>query len=233
MASLSESAVISSRPPAGAPPLADADWWFAKLEDGLNLMAAVAIFAVMALGIVQILGRSLFSGLHALMPEIPRFAIHGYIDYVQFVAVFYGMLGLAYCQRVGGHIRMEIVLASMRGRLAWLFETLATLVAIVVAVLLIIGTWDNFHNAWSKGDSSMDIKLPLWPAKLVVPLMLTVLLGRLGLQLWGYLRLLANPARMPLAVPVAETVEQAARREIEETLHLTEPDTLATSQRKT
>ena len=233
MASLSESAVTSSRPPAGAPLLADADWWFAKLEDVLNLMAAVAIFAVMALGIVQILGRSAFSGLHALMPEIPRFAIHGYIDYVQFVAVFYGMLGLAYCQRVGGHIRMEIVLASMRGRLAWFFETLATLVAIVVTVLLMVGTWDNFYNAWSKGDSSMDIKLPLWPAKLVVPLMLTVLLVRLMLQLWGYVRLLANPALMPLAVPVAETVEQAARREIEETLHLTEPDPLAASQRKT
>ena len=233
MASLSESAVTSSRPPAGAPLLADADWWFAKLEDVLNLMAAVAIFAVMALGIVQILGRSAFSGLHALMPEIPRFAIHGYIDYVQFVAVFYGMLGLAYCQRVGGHIRMEIVLASMRGRLAWFFESLATLVAIVVTVLLMVGTWDNFYNAWSKGDSSMDIKLPLWPAKLVVPLMLTVLLVRLMLQLWGYVRLLANPALMPLAVPVAETVEQAARREIEETLHLTEPDPLAASQRKT
>jgi TRAP-type C4-dicarboxylate transport system permease small subunit len=150
-------------------------------------------------------------------------AIHGYIDYIQFIAIFYGMLGLAYCQRHGGHIRMEIVLASMRGRLVWAFESLATVVAIAVTLLLIIGTWDNFYNAWSKGDSSMDIKLPLWPAKLVVPLMLTVLLGRLALQLWGYLRLFANPAQVPLAVPVAETVEQAARREIEETLRLTEP----------
>ena len=38
----------------------------------------------------------------------------------------------------------------------------------------------------------MDIKLPLWPAKLVVPLMLTVLLARLALQLWGNLRLVAD-----------------------------------------
>ena len=88
-------------------------------------------------------------------------------------------------------------------------------------------SWDNFHNAWAKGDSSMDIKLPLWPAKLVVPVMLAVLLWRLGLQLWGYLRMLGDPSRTPLAVPVAETVEQAARREIEETFHLTEPDATA------
>ncbi len=224
MAGPSESASTAPRPPPDAPRLAHADWWFAKLEDMLNLVAAFAIFGVMAFGIAQILGRSVFSGLHALMPAIPRFAIHGYIDYVQFIAIFYGMLGLAYCQRVGGHIRMEIVLAAMRGRPAWCFEALASAVAIVVTVLLIIGTWDNFYNAWSKGDSSMDIKLPLWPAKLVVPLMLTVLLVRLCLQLWGYLRLVADPGLTPLAVPVAETMEQAARREIEETLHLTEPD---------
>jgi len=227
MAGLSETTAAAARPPAGAPLLARADWRFAQLEDVLNFMAALAIFGVMALGIAQILSRSLFSGLNALNPAIPRFAIHGYIDYVQFVGVFYGMLGLAYCQRLGGHIRMEIVLASMRGRLAWFFESLATLIAIVVTVLLIIGTWDNFYNAWSKGDSSIDIKLPLWPAKLVVPLMLTVLLARLVLQLWGYLRLLADPALKPLAVPVAETVEQAARREIEEALRLTEPDSAA------
>ena len=224
MAGPSETTSAAPRPPVGAPLLARADWRFAHLEDALNIMAALAIFGVMAFGIAQILSRSLFSGLHALVPAIPRFAIHGYIDYVQFIAVFYGMLGLAYCQRQGGHIRMEILLASMRGRLAWFFESLATLIAIVVTVLLIIGTWDNFYNAWSKGDSSMDIKLPLWPAKLVVPLMLGVLLARLMLQLWGYLRLLANPALKPLAVPVAETVEEAARREIEETLRLTEPD---------
>lgn len=227
MAGLSETTSTAPRPPAGAPLLARADWRFAQLEDFLNIMAALAIFGVMAFGIAQILSRSLFSGLHALIPAIPRFAIHGYIDYVQFIAVFYGMLGLAYCQRQGGHIRMEIVLAGMRGRLAWFFESMATLIAVVVTVLLIIGTWDNFYNAWSKGDSSMDIKLPLWPAKLVVPLMLCVLLARLLLQLWGYVRLLANPTLLPLAVPLAETVEQAARREIEDALHLTEADPLA------
>jgi TRAP-type mannitol/chloroaromatic compound transport system permease small subunit len=35
-------------------------------------------------------------------------------------------------------------------------------------------------------DSSIDIGLPLWPAKLVVPLAFTLLWLRLVLQLWGY-----------------------------------------------
>ncbi|MFN0159898.1 MAG: TRAP transporter small permease subunit [Burkholderiales bacterium] len=227
MAGLSESAAPAARPPPDAPLILHADWRLTRLEDLLNMIAAIAILAVMAIGIAQILSRSVFAGLHALTPAIPRFAIHGYIDYVQFIAAFYGLLGLAYCQRSGGHIRMEVVLASLRGRLLWAFETLATLVAIAVTVLLIIGTWDNFYNAWSKGDSSMDIKLPLWPAKLLVPAMLAVLLARLVVQLWGYLRMLADPARVPLAVPVPETPEQAAQREIDDALRLADPDARA------
>ena len=169
MAGPSEAQSVAPRPPPGAPLLARADWWTAKLEDALNLAAAAAIFGVMVVGVAQIVSRSFSSWLHSLMPAIPRFAIHGYIDYIQFIGVLYAILGIAYCQRAGGHIRMEVVLASMRGRLVWIFETLATLVAVAVCVLLIVGTWDNFYNAWSKGDSSMDIKLPLWPSKLVVP----------------------------------------------------------------
>jgi C4-dicarboxylate transporter, DctQ subunit len=223
MAGLPETIADSTRPPPGAPLLARADWKLSKLEDALNLLAAVAIFGVMAFGVAQIASRVVSGWLHDLWAAIPQIAIYGYIDYVQFIAVVYAMLGIAYCQRQGGHIRMEIVLANMRGRLMWVFEALATLVAIAVTLLLIVGTWDNFYNAWSKGDSSMDIKLPQWPSKLVVPLMLAVLLGRLLLQLWGYLRLVAEPAREPLAVPVPETVEQAARREIAEAVGRVDP----------
>jgi TRAP-type mannitol/chloroaromatic compound transport system permease small subunit len=206
------------RPGASEPLLARLDWWYAKLEDALNLVAALAIFGVMVLGVVQILSRSVSGGLHKLLPAIPPVAIHGYIDYIQFIAVLYAILGLAYCQRLGGHIRMEIVLGTMRGRLLWLTEALAVLLALGVTLLLIAGTWDNFYNAWSKGDSSMDIRLPQWPSKLVVPLMLGVLVPRLLLQLWGYGRLARDPGRGPVAVPRLETVEEHARHEIEEAL---------------
>jgi TRAP-type C4-dicarboxylate transport system permease small subunit len=204
----------------------------AKLEDALNLLAAFAIFGVMAFGVAQILSRSLSNGLHAVVPSIPPFAIYGYIDYVQFVAVAYAILGIAYCQRQGGHIRMEIVLGTMRGRALWLMEALAVLLGAVVTVLLIIGTWDNFHNAWARGDSSMDINLSLWPAKLVVPLMLVVLLWRLVLQFWGYAKLARDPAAEPVAVPLVEDAKQAAKREIDEALGRLEDEAPAAPHRK-
>jgi TRAP-type C4-dicarboxylate transport system permease small subunit len=227
MAGPSEHAPDAARPASGAPLLARLDWRWSKLEDGLNLVAAIAIFGVMAIGVAQILSRSLSSALHELLPEFPPFAIQGYIDYVQFIAVLYAMLGVAYCQRLGGHIRMEIVLGTTRGRLLWSLEALAVLLALAAIVLLIAGTWDNFHNAWAKGDSSMDIKLPLWPAKLVVPAMLVVLLARLLLQLWGYARMVRDPAGAPHAVPLIESAREAARREIEDAIGKLEADEAA------
>lgn len=195
-----------------------ADRRLGRLEDALNLAGAAAIFGVMVFGVVQIVSRSVSGWLHELVPAIPPFAIYGYIDYVQYIAVLYAVLGIAYCQRLGGHIRMEIVAANLRGRPLWALESVAVLVAAAATVLLIVGTWDNFANAWSKGDSSMDVKLQLWPSKLVVPLVLAVLLARLLLQLWAYLRLLADPARPEIAVPRHETPEQAAQREAEEAI---------------
>lgn len=224
MAGPSHSFDDTPRPPAAAPLLARADWRFARLENVLNLIAAAAIFGVMAFGVAQIVSRSVSSWLHALVPAIPQIAIHGYIDYIEFIAVLYAVLGIAYCQRLGGHIRMEIVVANFRGRALWAMEACATLIAVAITVLLIIGTWDNFLNAWIKGDSSMDIKLQLWPSKLMVPLMLGVLLVRLLLQLWAYLRLVADPSSRAIAVPVPETPEQVARREIEEAIGTLGPD---------
>lgn len=198
--------------------LATLDRLSAKLEDALNLVAAAAIFGVMLFGVAQIASRGLSSLLHGLVPAIPPIAIYGYIDYVQFIAVLYVMLGVAYCERRGGHIRMEIVLDNLRGRLLWSLETLGVVLALAVTALLIVGTWDNFHNAWSRGDSSMDINLPLWPAKLVVPVMLVLLLWRLLLELWGLVRLLRDPDAEPLAVPAHQDAKQAVLREADEAL---------------
>ena len=196
--------------------LADADRRLGRLEDALNLAGAAAIFGVMVFGVVQIVSRSVSGWVHALVPAIPPFAIYGYIDYIEYIAVLYAFLGIAYCQRQGGHIRMEIVVANLRGRALWLAEAAGALIAVAITLLLIAGTWDNFYNAWDKGDSSMDIKLQLWPSKLVVPLLLAVLLARLLLQLWGYLRLARDPQGAPLAVPLPESLTHAARREAEE-----------------
>jgi hypothetical protein len=64
----------------------------------------------------------------------------------------------------------------------------------------------------------MDIKLPLWPAKLVVPIALATLWLRLLLQFAGYIRLFLDPRQPPIAVPMVQTAADAARKEIDEAM---------------
>lgn len=184
--------------------LSKADRWFFRLESLLNLIAGLVIISLVALATVNILGRWLFSA-----------PISGYIDWVEQAMAFIAFLGIAYTQRLGGHIRMDIVIGRMHGRWLWFTELLTTLLMLLVTVVLIYGSYLHFWRAYSIGDSSLDINLPTWPAKLVVPVALTVLALRLILQIWGYGRAIRKGGDAPIAVPLIETAADVAAKEAE------------------
>lgn len=177
---------------------------FFKLESLLNLAAGCVIVALVALATTNILGRWLFS-----MP------ISGYIDWVEQAMAFIAFLGIAYTQRMGGHIRMDIFVGRFKGRWLWLTEFISTLLMLVVTSLLIYGSYLHFWRAYSIGDSSVDINLPTWPAKLVVPFALSILALRLVLQLWAYLRAFKRGDDKPVAVPMIESAAEVAAKEAE------------------
>jgi C4-dicarboxylate transporter, DctQ subunit len=195
---------------AAAPPaplLSKVSRWLAWLEDALNLCAAAAIFFLMFVAVFQIVSRTVFGT-----------AIYGYIDYIEQASPIFALLGIAYCQRLGAHVRMDLILRGVPKRLLWAIEGIAVLVALLIITLLIDSTFQNFLRAWQRGDSTMDIRLPVWPGKLMVPLALAVLWLRLLIQSFDYARLVRYPDAAPVAVPTLETAEQQARIEIEEAL---------------
>jgi C4-dicarboxylate transporter DctQ subunit len=195
-------------PSAAAPPPMALGWvhrWLARLEDALNLLAATAIFFLMLVGVLQIVGRTVFG-----------IAIYGYIDYIEQASAIFAFLGIAYCQRLGAHIRMDLLLRGVSKRTVWVMEGIAVLVALVIVTLLIDSSFQNFLRAWRLGDSTMDIKLPVWPSKLAVPFALSVLWLRIVIQLVDYARLVRHPEAEPIAVPRLETIEEQAKAEIEE-----------------
>ncbi len=177
----------------------------AHLENAFNLIAAFSILALMLLAVAQVLGRLAFN------TPVP-----GFIDITEQAMAVFAFAGVAYCQRVGGHIRMEIVLGKLSGRALYVCEMLGVIVVAFTIALLIWGSWFHFERALVIGDSTMDIRLSTWPSKLVVPVALGLLLLRLLLQIYGYARLVANPSRQPVDVPVIEAVEDVAQHEIEE-----------------
>ncbi len=89
---------------------------------------------------------------------------------------------------------------------------------LLVTLVLIYGSYLHFWRAYSIGDSSLDINLPTWPAKLVVPFALTVLALRLILQIWGYARAIKEGGDTPVAVPLIENAAAVAVKEAESVL---------------
>lgn len=180
-----------------------ADRLLSPLEDAMNMLAGLMIFALMFLGMLQIILRTVF-----------RSPMFGYIDYVELGMIGFALFSISQVQRLGGHVRMEIVVGYLKGAALWAAEVIGVLVQIFIVGVLIPYSYSHFLRSWQFGDSTIDIELAVWPAKLVVPVMLSVLIVRLLIQLVGYTRLMLNPSLPPAAVPVMKTVEQQAEEEI-------------------
>ena len=177
-----------------------------KLEQLLALVSGLAVFSLMLLAVVSVGGRN------AMNAPLP-----GYVDWIEQTMPLIAFMGIAYVQRDGSHIRMDIVIGALKGRALWLFELLSVLLILVLMLALVWGSWSHFTRSfdfaaplWSR-DSSIDIGLPIWPAKLLAPVAFSVLCLRLLLQAWGYGRAMVLGLEAPVAVPlIQDAAEQAA-----------------------
>ncbi|SDQ77467.1 TRAP transporter small permease [Pseudovibrio sp. Tun.PSC04-5.I4] len=182
-----------------------------KIENLFNLIAATSILVLMLMAVVQVIGRNLFN------QPVP-----GFIDITEQAMAVFAFMGIAYCQRVGGHIRMELVIGVFKGRSQWISEFLGVLIILVVVSVLAYGSFVHFSRSWNLGDSTIDIGLATWPSKIVVPVALSLLWLRLVLQLFGYARLIVNPSASVLDLPHVMDAAEHAKAEIEETFHSAE-----------
>lgn len=179
-----------------------------RLETLLALIGGLAVFALMMLAVFSVGGRNFFN------QPLP-----GYVDWIEQTMPLIAFVGIAYCQRNGGHIRMDILVGQLRGRALWLAEFISTFAILILMLLMVFGTYAHFDRSfdidapfWSR-DSSLDIRLPLWPAKLLAPVAFAVLSLRLILQLWAYGRAIVKGERMPVAVPLIEDAATIAASE--------------------
>ena len=177
------------------------------VEDTANMLAALAILLLMLLGSAQIILRTVFNS-----------PIAGYIDLVELSMAGMAFLGVAYCQRLGAHIRMEFLVSHLKGRWLWATEVIATLVALTIVAILTWYAWGHFLRAYELGDTTIDAEFLVWPSKLLVPLAFGLWFLRLSVQLAGYLRLIIDPSRTPAGVVEIQDHAAHARDEIEEAL---------------
>ncbi|TRD15704.1 TRAP transporter small permease subunit [Palleronia caenipelagi] len=181
-----------------------------RLERVFALISGISVFLLMVLAVVSVTGRHFFNS-----------PLPGYVDWIEMAMPFIAFLGVSYVQRVGGHIRMDMVIGVLKGRALWVAEWLTTFATLLLIVLLIWGTWAHFDRSfdftapnWSR-DSTIDIGLPLWPAKFVVPVAFFVLALRLALQLWGFGRAFLRGDTHPVAIPLILSAAEIAMAEAE------------------
>lgn len=181
------------------------------LEQFLALLSGIAVFSLMVLAVISVGGRNAFN---APLP--------GYVDWIEQAMPLIAFLGISYVQRDGGHIRMDIVIARLQGRVLWLFELISVLLILVLMLALVWGSWSHFGRSidfhapmWSR-DSSIDIGIPLWPAKLLAPVAFAVLCLRLCLQVWGYGRAFVLGLDAPVGVPMIQDAAAQAAAEAEQ-----------------
>ncbi|MEM8776944.1 MAG: TRAP transporter small permease [Pseudomonadota bacterium] len=182
-----------------------------KLERFFALLSGLAAFSLMFLAAYSVSGRKFFAS-----------PLPGYVDWIELLMPLIAIMGVAYVQRDGGHIRMDIIIGSMRGRLLWAIELFMIALILVLMLALVWGSWSHFDRSfdfskplWSR-DSTIDIGLPIWPAKLIVPVAFSVLCLRLCLQIWGYGRALILGLERPVAVPLQQSVAEQAAAEADQ-----------------
>ncbi len=187
------------------------DQRFLRLERFMALISGIAVFSLMVLAVVSVGGRNLFN---APLP--------GYVDWIEQVMPLIAFMGIAYVMREGGHIRMDIVIGRLRGRALWLAELISVVLVLLLMLALVWGSWSHFDRSfdfaapWWSRDSSIDISIPIWPAKLLVPVAFSVLCLRLVLQIWGYGRAFFLGSDRPIAVPLIQGAAELAAAEADQ-----------------
>lgn len=179
-----------------------------RLEGWLALISGLAVFAIMIFAVVSVTGRNLMNS-----------PIPGYVDWIEQLMPLIAFMGIAYTQRDGTHIRMDILIARLKGRALWAAEFITALAALILFILLVWGSWEHFlrsfdfNRPWWSNDSSIDIALPLWPAKLLAPVAFATLCLRLAIQIWGYGRAFVLNLYEPVAIPMIKSAAQVAADE--------------------
>ncbi|MGR3377003.1 TRAP transporter small permease subunit [Salipiger abyssi] len=181
-----------------------------RLERVAAFVSGLGAFGLMCLAVISVGGRELFNE-----------PLRGYVDWIEMAMPLIAIFGISYVQRNGGHIRMDIVVGKLKGRALWLAELITTFGIFVLMAALVWGSWAHFDRSfdfaapmWSR-DSTIDLGLPLWPAKLIVPVAFFIMCLRLVLQLWGYGRALVLGLETPVAVPLVQSVAEQAAAEAE------------------
>lgn len=156
------------------------------IEDWMNLFSVGIIMFLMFFATAEIVGRYVFNS-----------PIPGHVEIVELIMAGVVFLGIAYTERRGGHVRMELfVTRVLSGRYRHSAEALSTLLALFVYIFICYYSWMNAYEAFEVGDSTSYLYWPTWPSKICVPLGCLFLCIRFTLEIIQHvIQIIVGPDR--------------------------------------
>ncbi|MBM3537102.1 MAG: TRAP transporter small permease [Alphaproteobacteria bacterium] len=138
---------------------------YERLLNGLAAAAALILLGAVLLVTADILLRNLTRSGFPWANEVSEYALF-----------FITVLTAPWLLRRGQHVRLDLLLAAVPGRLAWLMEVMADLVGFAICVVLVryslIMTWDS----WRLGSITIkNLVFPEWWTLAPLPVCLILL----------------------------------------------------------
>lgn len=126
---------------------------------GLNAIGTAWVAALTVLICADILGRVLFRFPLVGVPEIVKVSI---------VAIVW--LQIPHTLKTGGHLRSDILLRCMPGRMRAVVDLLACVLGALIFGLLVYSGWDTMIQAWEMGEfeGELPVRVPTYPLRSIV-----------------------------------------------------------------
>ena len=136
------------------------DGFLSHIEDWLNLCSVFIIMFLMFFASTEIIGRYIFNA-----------PVPGHVEIVELIMAGVVFFGIAYTERVGGHVRMEpFVTRVLKGRAYHMAEVITATLSLFVYLFILIYTSKFTLFSFQVGDTTPYITWPTWPSKLAIPL---------------------------------------------------------------
>ncbi|MGE5320283.1 MAG: TRAP transporter small permease [Hyphomicrobiaceae bacterium] len=169
--------------------------WFERLEEGL-IAFILAIMTIVTF--VQVIARYIFN-----------YSFVWALELVSFLFAWLIFLGMCYGVRVGSHIGVDALVKALGPRAARIVTAAATVLCIVYAGIVFVGSWRYVAKMYEIGTLAQDLPVPLWVPRLALPIGFGLLAIRFAQVLY---RVIAGKE----AHLLGDEAEEALKQRVEE-----------------
>lgn len=132
-------------------------------------------FAVCASSIIAVI--MLLTTADVIKRYITGSSLPGVTEFSEVFLVAAVFLGLAFAMRIGSHIGVDIVITRLRPRVSRAVQTIGMVIALVVLTWMAIETIGTAAHSIAINEFRYGlIKVPVWPAKILIPVGLSALI---------------------------------------------------------